>query len=156
MSTATVERTESRSTTLQIATFYVDNLLLGLQIHQVQEINRHLEVTAVPQSRDFVRGVINLRGEVVTVVDMRTVLGLPKAELTNASRNVVIHFGGELVGLMVDKIADILTIDANEIDQPPANIGGVEGRFFKGVHTTNHDIVVILDVEEALSENANN
>ncbi len=150
--TTTIEpKRAATSKTLQIATFYVDNLLLGLQINQVQEINRHFEVTAVPQSPGFVRGVINLRGEVVTVVDVRQVLGLPPAELTKSSRNVVIHFGGELVGLMVDQIADILTIDSSDIDSPPANIGGVEGRFFKGVHTTERDIVVILDVDEALA-----
>ena len=151
MTTATIDKSTTGSSTLQIATFHVDNLLLGLQIHQVQEINRHLEVTAVPHSPRVVRGVINLRGEVVTVVDRRQVLGLPTAELTKTSRNVVIHFGGELVGLMVDQIADILTIDANDIDPPPANISGVDGRFFKGVHTTKDEIVVILDVDEAFS-----
>ena len=145
---------ESRHTaggSLQVATFYVENLLLALDIDLVQEINRHLEITEVPHAPPAVRGVINLRGDVVTVVDMRTILGLQRSDITAECRNVVIHSGGELIGLMVDRIADILSIPPSEIDAPPANIDGVESRFFRGVHTMDNSIAVILDVEEALT-----
>lgn len=135
---------------MQYATFYVGGLLLGIPIHQVQEINRHLEVTHVPHASSAIRGVINLRGEVVSVVDLPHVLGLPSAEITATSRNVIIHHGDELIGLMVDDVADILAIQRCEISPSPANVNGVEGRFFKGVHTTETEIVVILDVEESL------
>ena len=98
MTTNTAPEQQLASSTLQIATFYVDSLLIGLQIHQVQEINRQLEVTAVPQSPEFVKGVINLRGEVVTVVDLRRVLGLNTGEITESWRNVIIHHNGETRG----------------------------------------------------------
>ena len=136
---------------LQVATFCVQNLLLAIDIALVQEINRQLVLTEVPHAPDNVRGVVNLRGEVVTVVDMRTILGLPRAEVSRECRNVVIQSGGEAIGLLVDRIADILTIPICEIAPPPANIDGVEGRFFKGVYTMDDSIAVILDVEEALA-----
>lgn len=151
MTTATIARSAAKTTT-QISTFFVGDILLGLDISHVQEINRHLDVTAVPHSPSFVRGVINLRGEVVTVVDMRQVLGLAPVEITKGSRNVVIHFGGELVGLMVDRIGDVLTIADDEISPPPAHIRGIEHKCFRGVHALESGIVVILDVNQVLAD----
>ena len=134
----------------QIATFHVGNLLLGVNIDLVQEINRQLDVTAVPQSPDTVLGVINLRGEVVTVVDIRTLLGMEKREINDRCRCVVIHSQEEQVGVLVDSVADILSVPQNEIDPAPANIDGVEGRFFQGVHALENGVVVLLDVEQLL------
>ena len=136
--------------TPQIATFHVGNLLLGVNIDVVQEINRQLDVTEVPHAPRTVRGVINLRGEVVTVVDIRTLLGMEKREITEKCRCVVIHSQDELVGVLVDSVADILAIPTNEIDPAPANIDGVEGRFFQGVHALDNGVVVLLDVEQLL------
>jgi len=135
----------------QFATFYVGELLLGVSIDQVREINRHLEVTAVPHAPEHVRGVINLRGDVVTLIDLATILGVQAAEINQHSRNVIIHWEDQLVGLKVDRIADILSIPQKEIVSPPANVGAASGRFFQGVYSTDREIVVILDVEEMLS-----
>lgn len=135
----------------QYVTFYVGGLLLGLPIDQVQEINRHLDVTRVPHSGASIRGVINLRGEVVSVVDLPRVLGFGSAVVTAASRNVIIHHNDEQIGLIVDDIADILPIRPENIRPAPANVKGVDGRFFKGVYTTDSQIAVILDVTETLS-----
>ncbi len=149
---ALIESTPLQDTaTSQYVSFYLGNLLLGLPIHQVQEINRHLDVTRVPHAAYMVRGVINLRGEVVTVIDLPQVLGLAPAEITRSSRNVIVHHGDQLIGLMVDDVADILEIHKKEITAPPANVSGVDGKFFKGVYTTTDDIVVILDLQETLS-----
>jgi purine-binding chemotaxis protein CheW len=134
----------------QFATFHVESLLLGVSIDTIQEINRQLDVTQVPHSPDSVRGVINLRGEVVTVVDLRTLLGLKRQTDTHDSRCIVIHLQDELIGLLVDRIADTLTIPADGIEPTPANIDGIEGRFFKGVHTLESGVVVLLDVEQLL------
>ncbi|MCA9237095.1 MAG: chemotaxis protein CheW [Planctomycetales bacterium] len=135
---------------VQFATFYVGDILLGIDIRHVQEINRQLEVTRVPHARDEVRGVINLRGEVATVIDLRKVLGLPSADVTRESRNLIVNYDGEAIGLLVDRISDILTINAEQIDPPPANVRGIDGRLLTGVHTLASSIVVLLDIEEAL------
>lgn len=138
---------------LQFATFHVGNLLLGVDIRIVQEINRQTDVTAVPNAPPHVRGVINLRGEVATVIDLRTVLGLPRAEESKEARNLIVHSQGEPIGLWIDQISDILAVNPDEIDPPPSNIDGVNGRFFSGVHTLETEIVVLLDVERVLNDN---
>lgn len=153
--TATVNADRTRAATeLQFATFYVGRMLLGVDIRVVQEINRQSEITNVPHAPDHVRGVINLRGEVATVVDLRTILGLPRAERSRQTRNLIVHHRGESIGLLVDRISDILTLRADEIDPPPTNVDGVAGRLMSGVYTLDSEIVVLLDIDEVLSESA--
>jgi purine-binding chemotaxis protein CheW len=136
----------------QFATFYVGNLLLGIDIGAVQEINRQLEVTPVPGAARQVRGVINLRGEVATVIDLRIVLGMTPAEENRFSRNLIIHSQEESIGLHVDKISDILAIKTSEISPAPSNVQGVDGKFIRGVYAMPAEIVVLLDVERVLAE----
>ncbi|MEO0531206.1 MAG: chemotaxis protein CheW [Planctomycetota bacterium] len=136
----------------QFATFYVGDLLMGVDIRLVQEINRQLDVTTVPNAPSHVRGVINLRGEVATVIDLRTVLGLPVAEENRDTRNLIVHSQGEAIGLWVDRISDILSISADQISPPPSNVDGVDGKFFLGVHTLDTEICVLLDVEQVLAD----
>jgi purine-binding chemotaxis protein CheW len=152
MTTATLERNQIGFDDLQLATFYVGEMLLGLEIDQVQEINRCLDVTTVPHAPDWVRGVINLRGDVVTVIDLRSVLGLERGTVTKDSRNLIVNLSGELVGLCVDRIADIITISRDDIIPTPPNIGAVDQRFFSGVFTGENDIVAVLKLQEALEK----
>ncbi len=136
----------------QYASFYVGGMLLAIDIQQVQEINRQLDVTVVPHSSDYVRGVINLRGDVATVIDLRKVLGLPASEVTRESRNLIVHSNGESVGLWVDKISDILTVPTDQINSSLSSFNDVEERFFSGVYTMESEIVVILNIEQVLAE----
>lgn len=154
MQMETVQDSQLSNNELQLATFYVGELLLGLEIDQVQEINRCLDVTTVPHAPDWVRGVINLRGDVVTVIDLRSVLGLERGTVTKDSRNLIVKVaGGELVGLCVDRIADIITVPREEVIPPPPTIAETDERFFSGVVTGEHEIVAILNLLEALDEN---
>ena len=137
---------------MQFATFYVGDMLLGVDIQQVQEINRQLNVTEVPHSPVHIRGVINLRGEVTTVVDLRKILGLPPGEVTREGRNLIVTSQGESIGFLVDRISDILTLRSDQTDPPPTNVDGVAARFFSGVHSMESEILVILNIEEALSD----
>ena len=124
----------------------------GLTIQKVQEINRQLTFTPVPHAPAYVQGVTNLRGEVVTVVDLHNVLDLPLVETTRESRIVVVQSGGETIGLIVDRIADVLTINSDGFDAPPSNLSGADGRFFEAVYTLETDLLVILNVEEVLNK----
>ena len=135
---------------LQVATFYVGDLLLGIPIQQVQEINRQLDLIPVPHAPSHLRGVINLRGEVVSVIDLCTVLGVESQKLLRSTRNLIIQDQDQLVGLIVDDVADIVSVETSEIRQPPANFKGVSGKFFRGVCTTPSEIIVILNLEETL------
>ncbi len=153
MSSATA--TEATATVVagevEFVTFFAGDLLIGVDILQAEEINRHIDVTPVPGAVECVRGVINLRGEVVTVVDLRTILGLPPTEITKRTRTVVVSSDGEQIGLLVDRIADVVRTRPDDIDPPPANAGGVDGRFFKGVLKLADELLVILDVTAAMT-----
>jgi purine-binding chemotaxis protein CheW len=151
--TATLAADHARAATeLQFATFYVGHMLLGIDIRVVQEISRHAQLTQVPHAPEYVRGVINLRGDVATVIDLRTILGLPKVEADKQSRNLIVHHDGEAIGLLVDKISDILTIRESDILPPPANVNGVDGSVMRGVCTLDSGVVVLLDLERLLAE----
>jgi purine-binding chemotaxis protein CheW len=153
MSASTLSPTRQRSAVeRQYATFYVGHMLLGVDIGVVQEINRHAGFTRVPHAPEYVRGVINLRGEVATIIDLRTILGLPKAESQSDSRNLIVHYRGESIGLVVDRISDILAIGDDDVSAPPTNVGGVDGRLMKGVCTLDTAIVILLDIDQVLSD----
>ena len=152
MPTALHPNRESRTAPQQYATFYVGDILLGVDICAVQEINRQAEATRVPHAPEHIRGVINLRGDVATVVDLRNVLGLPRVEVTRDSRNLIVHSQDEAIGLLVDRVADIVAIAPEDISPSPANLNGVDGRFFRGVYATESAIIVLLDIEQALAD----
>ncbi len=138
---------------LELATFLIGDSLIGIDIKQVQEINRNLQLTRVPQAAAEVRGVVNLRGDVVTVVDLRVIFGLDSIEIDRNSRNIIVADAEERIGLLVDGIADVVHINSDQIDSPPANLRGVSGRFFRGVHQLENDLLLILDTERVLARN---
>jgi purine-binding chemotaxis protein CheW len=136
---------------LQLASFWLGDMLLGIDIQQVQEINRNLQLTRVPHAAPAVRGVINLRGEVVTVIDLRTVLKLPQVPVSRESRNVIVTSGNDQIGLLVDRVADVITASHEEVGPRPGNLDRVDASFFSGVLTLDSGLLVILDIEETLA-----
>lgn len=136
---------------IQLASFYIGDVLLGIDIDLVKEICRPMDMTCVPHTPACVRGVINLRGEVVTLLDLRRILGLPEQFNMTVQRNLIVNFSGEHVGFCVDVISDILTVDQAKVENPPANINGMEGRFFTGVYPLPEEIVLVLNLDEILS-----
>ncbi|MBI9017177.1 MAG: chemotaxis protein CheW [Phycisphaerae bacterium] len=139
---------------IEIATFYVEDTLMGIDIQHIQEINRHLDTTTIPGASEFVHGVINLRGEVVTVLDLHNILGLNTTEITKQSRVVIVKTNEELVGLWVDRIADVVNVKSEEIEGAPANISGVDSHFFEGVFKMESELLVILDIDKIMDVNS--
>lgn len=137
----------------QYATFYVADALLGVPLQQIEEINRHVAVTPVPHAPTHVRGVINLRGEVVTVVDLRGILGLGKTDINGQTRTVIVSSSGEHVGLLVDRVGDVVDAGGGDLLPAPANVSGADGRFFRGVQRLESELMVVLDIDELLSNN---
>jgi purine-binding chemotaxis protein CheW len=144
--------TENETGMVELATFYVGEALCGMDILKVQEINKLMEMTSVPQAPDYVMGILNLRGQIVTIIDLGKKLGLETTELTESSRNIIVNSKGEYVGLLVTRISDVVDANWDKVEPPPANIGGVQGRYFKGVFKTDSRLVGILDVEKVLLE----
>jgi purine-binding chemotaxis protein CheW len=150
MSTSTIARSVKSAGEVEFVTFYVGNLLIGVDIQHVEEINRQVDVTPVPQAPTHVRGVINLRGEVVTVVDLRKVLNMGQTDINHNSRTVVVNSGNEEIGLLVDRVADVVLVRTDQIDLPPANISNTDGSFFKGILKMDKELLVILEMDKIL------
>ncbi|MCE5266913.1 MAG: chemotaxis protein CheW [Planctomycetaceae bacterium] len=142
-----------RSGDVEFVTFCVGDLLLGAEICHVEEINRHVDVTPVAHSPEWVLGVVNLRGEVVTVLDLRWILGLGNNVTTATTRNVVVNAGGERIGFLVDRIADVVNASWSDIKAPPANLNGAQGRFLQGIYELDHGLLAVLNMEEVLAGN---
>jgi purine-binding chemotaxis protein CheW len=135
--------------TLQIVTFEVGGTSLALDIDCIQEINRSIQVTRVPHAPPEVLGVTNLRGEVITILDLHIVLGLGPSKKTASSRNLIVKHDDELFGLGVDKVSDIMKI-SSELSPPPANLQGFSRKLLRGVHQAEDRLIMILDLNELL------
>jgi purine-binding chemotaxis protein CheW len=151
MTTETVTSLLTSNETHEYATFYLGDMLLGIDILRMREINRQLEVTSVPHAPDYVSGVVNLRGDVVTILDLRQILGLEPREITPQSRNIIVNTSSEQIGLLVDRIADVISAQSDEIDPPPANLHGVDGKYFAGIYKKEAELLVILDIERVVA-----
>ena len=145
-------QTEIHSDTVELASFFVGEALCGMDILKVQEINKLIEMTRVPQAPEYVLGILNLRGEIVTIIDLGKKLGLKPTELSDKTRNIIVNSNGEHIGLMVEQISDVVQAEWEKVEAPPANIGGVQGKYFTGVFKTENRLVGILDVDKILEE----
>jgi len=145
-------RSEIHSDTVELASFYVGEALCGMNILKVQEINKLIEMTRVPQAPEYVLGILNLRGEIVTIIDLGKKLGLKSTELNHKTRNIIVNSNGEHIGLMVEQISDVIQVEWEKVEPPPANIGDVQGKYFTGVFKTADRLIGILDVEKVLKE----
>jgi purine-binding chemotaxis protein CheW len=144
------ERKTMASRTVEMATFYVGKALCGMDILNVQEINKLMDMTTVPQAPDYVMGILNLRGQIVTIIDLGKKLNLGETELGDTSRNIIVNSNDEYIGLLVSRISDVVAAEWDKVEPPPANIGGVQGKFFKGVFKTKERLIGILDVGKVL------
>nr|WP_321467904.1 chemotaxis protein CheW [uncultured Desulfobulbus sp.] len=150
---------ESKNSTkniIELATFYVGRALCGMDILKVQEINKLMEMTKVPQAPDYMVGILNLRGQIVTIIDLGQKLGLGNVEVTNESRNIIVNTPGEHVGLLVSRISDVVMADPDKIEPAPANMNGVQGKFFTGVYKTENKLIGILNIKEVLRLESDN
>jgi purine-binding chemotaxis protein CheW len=150
VTTMIANRIATQQDEIEIASFYLGDALMGVPIDQIEEINHQFDLTPVPHTPDYVRGLINLRGQVVTVIDLRVALGLEPVEQTRQSCNVVVNSHGEQIGIAVDRIADVVRTRWNEVEPPPANVAGTDGQYFRGVCKLPEGLLVILDVEKIL------
>ena len=132
----------------------VGNIRCGIAITQIQEINKQIDMTPVHHAPAYVRGVINLRGQIVTVVDLRIKFGLPPLELNDERCIVVVKWSGESIGLLADRIQDIVVADTAAILDPPANIRGVTGAFFSGIYPMEQGLIAFLRLPELLKYEA--
>ena len=137
---------------IEYITVHVSDMLLGVDIAVVDEIIRYVEPTLVPHSPPIVRGVLNLRGEVITILDFAMMLGLPAAGASRQSRIVIVRFHGERIGLCVDRVGDVVNITSDDLDTTPCNIDASHAPFVRGAYQLPEGIVAILDIESVLEK----
>lgn len=136
---------------LRWVTFRLGDETYGINVMQVQEVLRMTEIAPVPGAPHYVLGIINLRGNVVTVLDTRTRFGLEPRETDDATRIVIIETDGHIVGILVDSVAEVVNLRASEIETAP-NVGNSESsRYIQGVYSRDGDILILVDVNKLLS-----
>jgi purine-binding chemotaxis protein CheW len=136
--------------TRQLATFTVDTLLFGVEVYTVQEVIRYQEMTAVPLAAHGAAGLINLRGEVVTAIDLRTRLGLPPRAEDQMPMNVVVRVDDEPVSLLVDAIGDVAQVSADQFEVPPETMSGAGRALVLGAYKLDNQLLLALDVKRAV------
>ncbi len=135
---------------IELATFFIGDALCGMDILKVQEINKLMEMTKVPQAPEYVLGILNLRGQIVTIIDLGKKLGLGETDIGLDPRNIIVNAPGEHIGLLVRMISDVVMADPDKIEPAPANMSGIQGNFFTGVYKTDSKLIGILDTAEVL------
>jgi purine-binding chemotaxis protein CheW len=148
MSTTTLSaKAESKQTTGQFCTFYVSDLFFGIDVLHVQEVLRFQSITPVHQSPEVIEGLINLRGQIVTAIDMRRRLRLPPRPAGQLPMNIVVRTSDGAVSLLVDEIGDVMTMDASTYERPPANLEPAAQEIIRGVHKLESGLLLVLDEE---------
>jgi purine-binding chemotaxis protein CheW len=145
----------STNVATQAAIFHVGRYACGLFISAIQEINKNLLLTPVHEAPSYVRGIINLRGNIVTVIDLRRKLGLEPISIDSTTRNVIVKVDREMVGLLVDAVDDIVEIDASTILPPPTHLAKELGDAFEGVIQLGNELIAILQLDYLLTDVSN-
>lgn len=147
-----LELSGASSSELQLVTFNLGKEEFAVPILQIQEINRLVEITRVPKSPDFVEGVINLRGKVIPIIDLRKRFSLPQAELGKYSRVVVINMDGRMVGLIVDSVSEVLRLSEEAVEPAPPIVAGIDSEYIKGLGKIEGRLLILLDLNKILSK----
>jgi len=148
----TNEKIDANDEVLQWVTFTLESEVYGINVMQVQEVLRYTEIAPVPGAPLYVLGIINLRGNVVTVIDTRSRFGLESAEVTDNTRIVIIEADKQVIGILVDKVSEVVYLRASEIDEAP-NVGNDESaQFIQGVSNRDGELLILVDLNKLLSD----
>ena len=136
----------------QWVTFFLENEKYGVPVSQVMEVLRFTEITPVPGAPESVMGIINLRGNVVTVLDTRNKFGLPPRETDDSTRIVVINIEEDVIGILVDNVSDVMWLRASEMESAPNTTGEDNARYIQGVASRDGELLILVDLLKLFSE----
>ena len=137
---------------LQWVTFRLEEETYGINVMQVQEVLRYSEIAPVPGAPDYVLGIINLRGNVVTVIDTRARFGLQPGDVSDNSRIVIIEADKQVIGILVDSVAEVVYLKTSEIDSAP-NVGTDESaKFIQGVSNRGEELLILVDLNKLMTD----
>ena len=142
----------SNDSVLQCVTFRLEDETYGINVMQVQEVLRVTEIAPVPGAPDYVLGIINLRGNVVTVVDTRSRLGLGAKEMDESTRIVIIEADKLVVGILVDAVAEVVDLRASEIESAPSVGNDESSKYIQGVASREGELLILVDLDKLLND----
>ena len=137
---------------LQWVTFRLEGETYGVNVMQVQEVLRYTEIAPVPGAPDYVLGIINLRGNVVTVIDTRMRFGLFSGEITDATRIVIVETEEHVVGILVDRVSEVVYLRQSEVENPPSIGHDESARFIQGVCNKNNELLILVELDKMLTD----
>jgi purine-binding chemotaxis protein CheW len=158
VSTANLEATvhETRRAegtgTMQLVSFRLAQEEYGIEITKVQEIILMGEITRVPQTPDYIKGLINLRSSVIPIVDLRLRFGLAQEEATDETRIMVVNVAGKTIGIIVDAVSEVLRISHDQIAPPPPTVAGLGREYLTGLVKLEHRLLILLDIDKILGQ----
>jgi purine-binding chemotaxis protein CheW len=150
--TPSTGRSASEGELLQLVSFEVGDEEYAVPILSVQEINRMMQITRVPQSPPFVEGVINLRGKIIPVIDLRKRFGLNRLENSDDVRIIVVEVANRVIGFTVDRVNEVLRIDSNIVEPPPSMVCGIDTDYVQGVGKLEDRLLILLNLEKLFSD----
>ncbi|SEI46119.1 purine-binding chemotaxis protein CheW [Allopseudospirillum japonicum] len=152
MSTKEIKAKSGSDPVLQYVTFRLAEETYGINVMQVQEVLRYTEIAPVPGAPDYVLGIINLRGNVVTVIDTRKRFGLMSSDVSDATRIVIIEAEKQVVGILVDSVSEVVYLNQSEIETAP-NVGNEESaKFIQGVCNKNNELLILVELNKMMNE----
>ncbi|OHD71530.1 MAG: hypothetical protein A2W19_16125 [Spirochaetes bacterium RBG_16_49_21] len=146
-----MEKKENLLSSIQIVCFKIGNEEYGCNILQVQEILKLPKVTKLPRSKPYIMGVIDLRGKVLPIVDLSRRFGIETSKSSERKRAIVVNIGGKKVGLGIDSVSHVIKVNSNDIEEPPAVVKGISGKYIVGIAKVGDGFVVVLDINQMFS-----
>ncbi len=138
----------------QWITFRLGEGAYGVNVLKVQEVLKYTEITPVPGSQDYVLGIINLRGYVVTVINTRTRLAMPSKDIDEETRIIFVEVRGHIIGMLVDCVTEVVSLNTSDIDRSPGTSGDDQGKggYIEGVFSNDEEILILMDVESLFED----
>lgn len=158
MSTMTAEQeardaNASQATgTLQLVSLQLGKEIYGIEITRVREIILITEITRIPQTPHYVKGLINLRSSVIPVIDLRALFGLPETEMTDESRIMVLQASGKTIGVVVDAVSEVLRVKEEQVSPPPPTVAGLGKEYLTGLVKLDKQLLILLNIDKILGE----
>jgi purine-binding chemotaxis protein CheW len=152
MRTKAVEKDEENVQRHRYLSFFVENEQYGIEISHINEIIAMMKITSVPRTPDFVEGVINLRGSIIPIVDIRSKFGLARKEHDMNTAIIINEVSGVNIGFVVDRVEDVLTFDEKDLGEPPKFGSHIDTSFIQSVAEVGSDVILILDMEKIFED----
>ena len=135
----------------QMISFSIGEEHYGVDIQEVKEVIRIREITQLPKAPTFVKGVINLRGDVIPIIDLREKFGLEQLDYTEVTRVIVVEVDGKSIGMVVDRVSNVIKIPQDEIEPPPPLVGGLSGEYLRGIGKLGEKLIVLISIDKILT-----